>query len=124
MANQSFAEELRERVKPEQARFFLKVIGRGLEFPLHRCEKLSQRVLLVPGMILVVIQEKEYGFVVKWHGPTFQCDSHASKEKPRYSESAAFTLDVPKIDLISGKVRRLAPSQVRKMKHHVPAVLY
>ncbi len=119
-----FVEVLLNRLAPDKVLFFLKVCARGVEFPLGNSEYLSQRVLVVPDMILAVIEEKEDKFRVKWHGPTFQCDSNRSREKPRYSEDIAFYIDVPKSALNEGQVEKISPRRIIKMKHHVPAVLF
>jgi hypothetical protein len=119
-----FADELTERIDTK-VMAFLKVVSRGIELSLSGCSGLPQRALVVPGMILAVTAERDDDkYVVYWCGPAFQTDSNASLEKPRYSEETRFILEVPKDLIRQGKIVRVRPSRVRKMKHHVPAVLF
>lgn len=131
MVKQNFADELINRVistvDPVDV-IFLKVMARGLELSLFGCRGLPQRVLVVPGMILVAVWSNESSggesFFAQWNGPTFECDRNRSREKPRYTERKSFHIEVPKLLVEQGKIVRISPSQVTKMKHHVPAVLF
>lgn len=120
----SFADELVRRIAPRQVLFFLRVVKRGLEFPLHNTSIDYRRVFLVPNMILAVVAVDDNCLVVEWHGPTLETEYKNSKDTPAYSERVSFTIDIANSYLEDGSVIRIDPSAVVKMANHVPAVLY
>ena len=123
MSKKSFAQELRERIAPNQVLFFLKVVKRGLKFPLDGISENYRKVFVVPNMILAVIEDDGRHFVARWCGPTLETDqkNHPTEE---YSENRSFTIDIPYSAIEDGSLHLCHSGEVVKMKNHVPAVLY
>lgn len=122
-----FAEELVARIEPpDQCIFFLEVVARGVCLPLGSSGSSIRRkkVLLVPGMVLVVVKNEYPLYTARWVGPTFQTDSNAPKDSPRYSERVTFDVIVTEPIINEGKLVQVPPIFVKKMPNHVPAVLF